>query len=150
MSENYAFVIMIKEKWWNEFRRLNRAGKTMPAYVQSGWAPPKNAKLIFFYVVKPVGEIQGYAEFHERIVGDAKALGKEYGHESCLGSEDEYDDLTKGKQKVTFIRFTNLHEAAKPIPSNDILTLLGTRRIPRKGFYINKETADGLIKKMGL
>lgn len=148
MSEKHAFVIMIKEKWWNEFRRLNRAGKINHAYVQSGSAPPKNAKLIFFYVVKPIGEIQGYADFQERIVGEVDAMWKEYGRESCVGSEDQYDDLLKGKRKVTFIRFRNLHEAAKPVLSNDILTSLGAKRIPRRGFYINKEVADGLIKLM--
>ena len=63
MSERYAYVMMIREKWWNEFRRLNRAGKTVHSYVRKGPAPPKEANLIFFYVVKPVGEIQGYAEF---------------------------------------------------------------------------------------
>lgn len=148
MSERYAFVIMIKEKWWNEFRRLNRAGKTNHVYVKGGFGPPKDAKLMFFYVVKPVGEIQGYAEFQERVVGEADAMWKEYGRESCLESENQYGDLLKGKKKVTFIRFKNLREAAKPIPSKDILTSLGARRIPRKGFYISKEVADTLIKLM--
>lgn len=148
MSERYAFVIMIKEKWWNEFRRLNRAGKVNHVYVQRGFGPPKDGKLMFFYVVKPVGEIQGYAEFRERVVGETDAMWKQYGRESCL-SEDQYDDLLKGARKASFIRFTNLHEASKPILSNDILTSLGAKRIPRKGFYINKEVADTLIKIMG-
>jgi predicted transcriptional regulator len=148
MSERYAFVIMIKEKWWNEFCRLNRAGKTMHAYVRRGPAPPKNAKLIFFYVIKPVGEIQGYAEFQERIVGEADAMWKEYGRESCVESENQYYDLLKGKKKVTFIRFKNMHEAVKPVSSNDILTSLGTKRTPRRGFYINEEVAGTLIKLM--
>jgi predicted transcriptional regulator len=148
MSERHAFVIMIKEKWWNEFRRLNRSGKTNHAYVQRGFGPPKDAKLIFFYVVKPVGEIQGYAKFKERVVGDTDAVWKEYGRESCLG-EDQYDDLLRGTGKVSFIRFTDLHEASKPILSNDIVISLGVKRLPRRGFYINKEVADTLIKMMG-
>jgi len=148
MSEKHAFVVMIKEKWWNEFRRLNRTGKTIHAYVRRGLAPPKNAKLIFFYVVKPVGEIQGYAEFQERIVGETDAMWKEYGRESCLQSEDQYHDLLKGAGKASFIRFTNLHEASKPILSNDILTSLEVKRLSRKGFYINKEVADTLMKMM--
>ena len=149
MSERYAFVIMIKEKWWNEFRRLNRAGKTNHAYVQRGFGPPKDGKLMFFYVVKPVGEIQGYAEFRERVVGEADAVWKEYGRESCLQSEGQYEDLLKGARKASFIRFTNLHEAAKPILSSDILASLEVKRLPRRGFYMNKEVADTLIKKMG-
>lgn len=147
MSEKYAYVLMIKEKWWNEFCRLNRAGKTNHAYVQGGLAPPKNAKLLFFYVVKPVGEIQGYAEFRERVVGETDAMWKEYGRESCL-SENQYDDLLKGTRKASFIRFTDLHEAANPIPLNNILASLGVNRLPRRGFYISKEVADTLIKIM--
>ena len=149
MSERYAFVIMIKEKWWNEFRRLNRAGKVNHVYVQRGFGPPKDGKLMFFYVVKPVGEIQGYAEFRERVVGEADAMWKEYGHESCLKSEDKYEDFLKGARKASFIRFTNLHEAAKPMLSSDILVSLGVKRLPRRGFYMNKEVADTLIKIMG-
>ncbi|MGC9346122.1 MAG: hypothetical protein ACP5ER_04980 [Candidatus Bathyarchaeales archaeon] len=147
MSEKYAYVLMIEEKWWNEFRRLNSLGKTDHAYVQKGFGPPKNAERIFFYVVKPVGEIQGYAEFRERVVGEKDAMWKEYGRESCL-SENQYDDLLKGTRKASFIRFTDLHEAANPIPLNNILAYLGVNRLSRKGFYISKEVADTLIKTM--
>jgi len=147
MSERYAFVIMIKEKWWNKFLRLNKSGKTNHSYVQRGFGPPKDGKLIFFYVVKPVGEIQGYAEFKERVVGVTEAMWKEYGSESCA-SQDQYDDLLRGVGKVSFIRFTNLHEASKPIRLRDILAFLGVKRLPRRGFYINKELADTLIKLM--
>ncbi len=148
MRGRYAFVIMIKEKWWNEFRRLDRSGKTNHAYVQRGFGPPKDGRLIFFYVVKPVGEIQGYAEFRERKVGGIDTMWKEYGRESCLQSADQYYDLLKGTSRVSFIRFTDLHEAANPILSNDILTTLGVDRLPRRGFYISKEVADMLIKMM--
>jgi predicted transcriptional regulator len=147
MSERYAFVIMIKEKWWNEFRRLNISSKTDHAYVQRGFGPPKDGKLILFYVVKPVGEIQGYAKFKERVVGDTDAVWKEYGRESCA-SQDQYDDLLRGAGKVSFIRFTDLHEASKPIRLKDILGFLGVKRLPRRGFYINKELADTLIRIM--
>ncbi|MBE0513207.1 hypothetical protein IBX38_09170 [Candidatus Bathyarchaeota archaeon] len=147
MNERYAFIIMIKEKWWNEFRRLNRSGRTTHCYVQGGWAPPKNAKLLFFYVVRPIGEIQGYAEFIERKVGKMEALWKEYRDESCL-SDEQYDDLMRGRLNVTFIRFENLWEASKPIPLNNILMLLGINRMSRKGFYIDKVTADKLIEVM--
>lgn len=147
MSERYAFVIMIKEKWWNEFLRLNRSGKIGHAYVQRGFGPPKDGKLIFFYVVKPVGEIQGYARFKERVVGDTEAMWKECGRESCA-SQDQYDDLLRGVGKVSFIRFTDLHESSKAIRLKDILAFLGVKRLPRRGFYINKELADTLIRIM--
>ena len=147
MTERYAFIFMIREKWWNEFRRLNRLGRTIHCYVQGGWAPPKDTELLFFYVVKPIGEIQGYAEFVKRKVGKKEDMWKEYGHESCL-SEEQYDNLMRGRPNVTFIRFKNLWEASKPIPFNNILVLLGINRMSRKGFYIDKGTADKLIEAM--
>lgn len=147
MAGRYAFVLMIKEKWWNEFRRRNRSGKKTHCYVKRGLAPPKNAEMLFFYVVEPVGEIQGYAEFIERRVGKREVLWKEYGHESCL-SDEQYDDLMGGRPNVTFIRFENLWEATKAIPLKNILMLLGRERMSRKGFYIDKETADKLIGAM--
>jgi len=148
MNGKYAFVIMVKGKWWREFLRLHHKGKQVQSYVQGGWAPPKNTSLIFFYVTKPVAEIAGYAEFIERKVRDAERLWMEHGHESVLESAQQYFDFVKGKERVSFIRFKNLHEAAKPIPLNNILMLLGVNRLSRKGFYINKETADKLIALM--
>jgi len=148
MSEKYAFVIMVKDKWWLEFCRLHHKGKQVQSYVQGEYAPPKDASLIFFYVTKPVAEVAGYAEFIERKVGDAEGLWKEHGHESVLNSEEQYSELVKDKQQVSFIRFKNLHEADQPIALNDILMLLGVNRLSRKGFYINKETADKLIALM--
>ena len=147
MTERYAYILMINGKWWNEFCRLNRLGETTHSYVQGSWAPPKTAELLFFYVVKPIGEVQGYAEFIERKVGKMEALWEEYGRESCLPYE-EYDDLMRGRLNVTFIRFENLWEASKPIPLSNILMLLGVNRMPRRGLYIGKETADKLIELM--
>ena len=53
MKERYAFVIMIRDKRWQEFRRLYREGKQVLSYVGRGAAPPKNASLLIFYVIKP-------------------------------------------------------------------------------------------------
>lgn len=144
MSENYAFTMMIKEKWWREFRRLHHNGKQVQSYVQGGWAPPKKTSELFFYVAKPVGEIAGYAEFIERKVGNAKELWKEHGHESVLSSAEQYFEFIKGKQRVSFIRFKNLQETLKTIPLNNLLMLLGVKRLARKGFYMSKETAKKL------
>jgi predicted transcriptional regulator len=148
MSEKYAFVMMVREKWWREFRNRNSEGKKSHAYVQGGWAPPKNASILFFYVSKPVGEIDGYADFVERKVGDADGLWKENGHESVLASEERYLDFVKGKQRVSFIRFKNLQVAANPIPLSNVLMLLGVNRLARGGFYVDKETAEKLIGLM--
>jgi predicted transcriptional regulator len=148
MKEKHAFVMMIRDRWWREFRSLHNRGKETFSYVQGGWAPPKNASLIFFYVTKPVGEVAGYAEFIERKVGDAGSLWNEHGSESVLKSREQYEEFIRDKQRVSFIRFKNLHEASKPISLSNILMLLGVKRLARKGFYIDKETADKLIALM--
>jgi len=148
MNEDFAFVIMIKDKWWREFLRLHHKGKQIQSYIQGGWAPPKNTSLIFFYVTKPVAEIAGFAEFVERKVGDGEGLWKEHGNESVLSSPEEYFEFVKGKQRVSFIRFKNLQEAIKPIPLNNLLMFLGVKRLARGGFYIDKEIADKLVALM--
>jgi predicted transcriptional regulator len=148
MKEDFAFVIMIKDKWWREFCRLHHEGKEVQSYVQGGWAPPKNTSLLIFYVTKPVAQIGGYAEFVERKVGEAEELWKKHGHESVLSSEKQYFTFVSGRERISFIRFKNLHEATKPIPLGNVLMFLGVKRLSRKGFYIDKETADKLIALM--
>jgi len=148
MNGKHAFVVMIKEKWWNEFRRRRSQGKETHAYIQRGTAPPKDTSLILFYVVKPVGELAGHAEFIERKVGEAGKLWKEHGKESVLNSKKNYEEFVKGAKKVSFIRFNNLVEAAKPIPLRNLLMLLGVKRLARKGFYLDKETTDKFMMSM--
>jgi len=150
MKERYAFVMMVKDKWWQEFVRLHRKGKQVQSYVQTGFGVPKNASMLFFYVAKPVGEIAGYADFIERKVGDSEDLWKEHGHESVLGTAKRYFGFLDGKKKVSFVRFENLQEAAKPVVLNNLLMLLGTGRISRRGFYIDKKMAEKLKASMDL
>jgi predicted transcriptional regulator len=148
VSKKHAFIIMTKNKWWIRFRNRHFQGKQVHSYVQRGPGPPKKAVLIFFYVTKPVGKIAGYAEFMARETGDSGELWIEYGHESVLDSKSEYDELVGDKRKVSFIRFKNLTVANHPIELNEILVLMGARRLSRKGFYVGKETADELIALM--
>lgn len=148
MAEKYAFVMMIKDKWWQEFCRLHHEGKQVQSYVQIGLAPPKNATLLLFYVTKPVAEILGYAEFIERKVGKTEELWKEHGDESVLGSPEKYFEFVKDTELVSFIRFKNLKEAANPIPLKNLLMFLGVNRLARRGFFINKETAERLLAVM--
>lgn len=148
MKETYAFIMMIKDKWWREFCNLNKEGKKTLSYVHGWWGVPKNTTFIFFYVTKPIGKIAGYAEFVERKVGDAESLWKQHGEESALRSKEKYEEFIRDTQRVSFVRFRNLHETTKPIPLNNLLMLLGARRLARGGFYINKEIADKLITLM--
>ena len=148
LKERYAFVMMVRDKWWQEFVRLHRKGKQVQSYVQTGWGVPKKASMLFFYVVKPIGEVAGYADFIERKVGDAEELWKEHGHESVLSTAKKYFGFLDGRKKASFIRFENLQEAAKPITLSNLLMLLNVGRISRKGFYIDEKTAKKLKSSM--
>jgi predicted transcriptional regulator len=145
MKANYAFIIMVKEKWWLEFCRRRRDGRLVQSYVQFGRAPPKNASLLIFYVSKPVGGICGYAEFVERRVGKAGELWEEYGKETVFVSSEEYFQFVKGRQQISFIRFKNLQEAVNPMPFGNICSLLGVKRLARRGLYVDREVAEKII-----
>lgn len=148
MSERKAFVMMVQNRWWTEFRRRKNEGKKTHAFVLRGFAPPKDASRVLFYVTKPVGEIAGYADFVEREVGETDKLWKEHGDESVLTSKEKYDGFVKDSWRVSFVRFKELHEAAKTIPLNQVLMSLGVRRLGRKGFYIDKKTEDEFMAVM--
>lgn len=148
MNTRYAFVLMIQPKWWNGFLHRLRQGKLTHSYVQHGVAPPRDASLLLFYVTKPVGEVAGYAELIERKVGDADEVWKEHSEESVLSSKKEFDEFIGNVQKVSFVRFRNLHQAATPIALDNVLMLLGLKRLSRKGFYLSKDIADKMLAFM--
>ena len=148
MSGKRAFVMMVQERWWNKFCHRNHDGKKIHSFVLRGTAPPKDASRILFYVTKPVGEIAGYADFVERKVGNGDRLWKEHGDESVLNSKDKYDDFVKDSQRVSFVRFKDLHEAGKPIPLSVVQMDLGVRRLSRKGFYVDKQREDKFVEQM--
>ena len=119
----------------------------MQSYVKKGYGSPKETSIILFYVTKPIGEMAGYAEFIERKVGGAQEIWEQHGHESAINSKRQYEKLIKSKQKVSFIRFKNLHKASNPIPLKNLLHL-GAKRLSRAGFYTSKENAEKLIALM--
>ena len=141
-------MMMIHDKWWKKFQQRLYQGQQIHAYVSFGRAPPKHTSLIFFYVTKPVGELAGYAEFLERQVGIAEEMWKKHGRESALDSNKQYEEFTKNKECVVFIRFESLYVTSKPIPLNNLLTTLHKQRLARSGFYIGRETAETLIALM--
>ena len=148
MVQQYAFVMMTREKWWNRFIADHHNKKQKQSYVQKGAAPPKSVSFILFYVSRPVGEIAGYAEFVQRIVGDPMEVWEKYGEESVLRSEREYREFLGGQSRVSFIRFQNLVEARRGLPLIDVLALLGKRRLSRKGFYVDQVIAEKMVSQM--
>jgi len=146
VSERHAYILLNIEKFWNRLCSQNRTGKALHAFVRRGKVGPKKAKLILFYVNYPFKEIRGFGEFVERVTGDADDLWNAHGSETCLKSYEEYADFLQGRPKATFIRFRNLRELPAPIPNSVISKVTGIERMPRSGKYINKKTANQLIR----
>jgi predicted transcriptional regulator len=96
-------------------------------------------------VTYPRKEIRGYAEFIERVTGDAKDLWKSLGHESLLNSYDEYQDFLQGRKKATFIRFRNLKEFPKPVTTKTMAQIIGKEKMPQMGIYITEKMVHQLI-----
>lgn len=148
MRGHYAFVMMVQEKYWIRYRDRRHDGKMVHVYVARGRAPPKNARILLFYVSRPVRAICGYAKFVGREVGDSQGFWGRRGEDSVLRSKEEYEQFIGSSLSVSFIRFTDLCEASNPISLKDLLAFFGVKRLSRKGFYVRKEVADRLISMM--
>jgi predicted transcriptional regulator len=147
--KRYAFIVLNLEKFWNRLCSQNRAGKSAHAFVRRGVVGPKNAKLVFFYVTYPHKDIRGYADFVERVTGDAEDLWESLGHESLLNSYDEYHDFLQGRKKATFIRLRNLRELPKPITTKRLSQIIGKEKMPQMGLYLTERMAYRLISEGG-
>ena len=148
MGEHHAFVMMTKEKYWLQFRERNLQGTKTHSFVLKGAAPPKNAKILFFYVSNPVKAIDGYAEFIERKLGTPEEAWEKFGHESVLQSKKSYEELVGNPAQVSVIRFQNLKTANNPVPLSNLRMLRGVKMLSRKGFYVDKNLAEKLISMM--
>jgi predicted transcriptional regulator len=147
--KKYAYIVLNLEKFWKRLCSQNRAGKSAHAFVRRGAVGPKNTKHLFFYVTHPRKDIQGYADFVERISDNAKDLWKAFGHESLLNSYDEYNDFLQGRKIATFIRFRNLKELPKPVTTKTLAQIIGKKRMPQQGMYITEEMAQQLLSAGG-
>lgn len=145
---HYAFVMMVQEKYWIRYRDRLIDGKMVHGYVARGKAPPKNARILLFYVSRPVRAICGYAKFVGREVGDSRTLWSRHNEDSVLRSNEEYEQFVGASSCVSFIRFTDLCEASNPASLKNLLAFFGVKRLSRKGFYVGKEAADRLISMM--
>jgi len=145
--KKYAFIVLNLEKFWKRLCSQNRAGKSAHVFVRRGVVGPKNAKQLFFYVTHPHKDIRGYADFVERVTGNAKDLWKSFGHESLLNSYDEYNDFLQGRKKATFIRFRNLRELPTPVTTKRLSQIIGKVRMPQQGLYLTERMAHRLISE---
>src|SRR4030067_1353038 len=137
--------MMTKEKYWLQFRERNRQGTKTHSFVLRGAAPPKNAKVLFFYVSTPVKAVDGYAEFVERKLGTPGEAWEKFGHESVLQSKKSYEELVGNPLQVSFIRFQNLKTANNPVPLSNLRMLRGVNMLSTKGFYVDKNMPAKII-----
>lgn len=137
------------EKFWKRLCSQNRADKHAHSFIRRGVVGPKNAKLLFFYVTHPHKDIRGFADFIERVTGDAEDLWKSLGHESLLNSYDEYKDFLQGRKKATFIRFRNLRELPTRITTKVLSQVTGIEKMPQMGLYLTEKMAHQLILEGG-
>lgn len=141
----YAYILLLREKWWNRRVAQRNAGKRVQAFVRKNAVGPKDTKLLLFYVSHPIREIRGTGNFEERVVGDVEKLWKNYSEETVFKSHDEYLNFMQKRTKATFIRFRNLCELQPPIPLEKALPIIGVSRLPRSGKYLSKEIARKLL-----
>ena len=145
MSERYAYILLINPKWWNRLCSRLEAGKKFHAFVRRGLVGPKKTSLLLFYVAHPLEEIRGFAQFVERVTGEADDLWRTYRGETSLRSYKEYKNFLHGKLETTFIRFKSLKTFSHPISASVIFRVAGIGRMPRGGRYISREIAQELI-----
>lgn len=123
-----------------------RKGMVTQAFVRRGNVGPKDANRLLFYVKLPVGEVRGSGDFLERINGASDELWNKYGSETVFDTKEGYDKFVEGHEKVTLIRFKNLHELDKPVPWKELATTLGIKKMPNGGRYVNRQTVNSLLK----
>ena len=143
-GEDYAFILITGEKYWERLRQRSLESGGTLAFVRKGQVGPILTKKVIFYIKKPVMQIRGIADFVERLKGDSEEMWARYGRESCFESEEEYDSFVQGRDKVTFVRFENLSELDEPTTADEISMILG----PLRGFrgkYVNPDTTRTLI-----
>jgi len=144
-EEQYGFILLSDEKWWNRLCERCKSGKKTHAFVRRNLVGPVKTEKLLFYVKRPSMQIKGVADFIERLAGDAKELWEKYRDEACLNSYKEYSAFLKGRKKATFIRFTNFCELENPVSFEALKRLFGILKVPRGGKYINREIVNQLI-----
>jgi predicted transcriptional regulator len=143
--ERDAYILLITPKWWDRLCDRSEAGKTFHAFVRRGLVGPKKTNRLLFYVTHPLKEIRGFAEFVERVTGQADDLWSAYRGETSPKSYKEYQEFLQGSAETTFIRFKNFKTLSQPISAKVIFRVVGVARMPRGGRYISREMTQKLI-----
>lgn len=144
VSEGYAYILTVDEKYWNRLCQRNKATLGTHVFIRKSQVAPKHAQQLLFYVTRKK-QVLGVADFVERLTGNGDELWAKFGSESCFESDEEYRKFADGRQKMTFIRFSNFKEIADPEPVEELVKVLGSLHRFGIGKYLDKETALQLV-----
>ena len=142
--ERYAFILVADKKYWNKLRERNKVNSGTHAFVRKNQVAPKTAQKLLFYVKKPVSQVQGTADFIERLTGDSGELWRRYGSKSCFETFEEYCAFAEGREMMTFVRFKNFVELENPKTIGATRSILGSLQGFR-GKYVNLATLKLLL-----
>jgi predicted transcriptional regulator len=145
VKEQYAYVLVEDERWWNRRCARNRTPGVVHSFVRRGKVGPKQATRLLFYVKLPVRQIKGVGEFVERVIGSKDELWNLYGAETVFQDKDEYDKFISGRNSVTIVRFRNMKELDKPVDFKALNAATGIKRMPNGGLYISREALSQMV-----
>ena len=143
-SQRYAFVLIADEKYWRRLCERNRTNREIHVFVRKSLVGPRETQKLLFYVKKPIMQVRGVADFIERVTGDSEELWRRHGAESCFKSYDEYASFAESREKMTFVRFTNLRELENPKDTEITRAVLGSF-VWFRPKYLRFEAAEQLI-----
>ncbi len=141
-NERYAYILTVDEKYWSRLRKRKQASAHV--FIRKNQVAPKQTQRLLFYVTKK-SQILGTADFIERLKGNHLDLWERFGSESCFESLDEYNAFTDGRERMTFIRFSNFQEIANPLSKEELADTLGSLYRFRLGKYLDREAAMQLV-----
>jgi predicted transcriptional regulator len=144
-SERYAYILTVDQKYWNRLCQRSKATLGTHVFIRKNQVAPKQAQQLLFYVTKPKKQVLGEADFVERLTGNCEELWQKFGGESCFESHEEYFKFADGREKMTFIRFSNFNEIASPKTKEELANVLGSLQGFGAGKYLDKETVLQLV-----
>ena len=144
VSERYAYILTVDEKYWNRLRQRNKTTLGTHVFIRKNQVAPKQVQQLLFYVTRK-RQVLGAADFVERLTGNYEELWEKLGSESCFESFDEYKKFAGGREMMTFIRFSNFREIVDPEPKEELVKVLGSLHRFGIGKYLDRETAMQLV-----
>jgi len=141
---HYAYILTVDEKYWSRLRQRGEELHSSHVFVRKNQVAPKQVDKLLFYITRKK-QIQGTADFVERLTGNYDDLWEKFGDETYFESFDEYKKFTDGRRKVTFIRFRNLTQIIDPKPTEELVKVVGTLDRFGLGQYVDAETVMELV-----